>query len=98
MDEDLPDKVKKQIAKQKLPRNGDEPFKPRLRSNRREQQVLERKKVLLGPKKGEVGFVDIQGRVWVKDAAHANLPEHWDVQIDDGKGYLRIDLDGKRLP
>ncbi len=52
----------------------------------------------MGPKRGKRGYVDDQGRIWVKDHAHAGVPEHWDVQIDDGADYIRVDLSGNELP
>ena len=43
------------------------------------------------PRSGKPGSVDDQGRIWIRDRAHAKLPDHWDVQIDDGADYIRID-------
>jgi hypothetical protein len=41
--------------------------------------------------------VDVQGRIWIRDRAHADVPDHWDVQIDDGDRYIRVDNDGNQL-
>jgi hypothetical protein len=46
------------------------------------------------PKRGKRGYVDDQGRIWIKDRAHADVPDHWDVQIDDGEDYIRVDQNG----
>ena len=50
-----------------------------------------------GPKAGKKGVVDDQGNIWIRDRAHAGVPDHWDVQIDDGDGYFRMGLDGNQL-
>jgi hypothetical protein len=42
--------------------------------------------------------VDTQGRIWLRDEAHAGLPEHFDVQEDGGRHRTRVGLDGNRLP
>lgn len=56
--------------------------------------MIARKAVSKGPKRGLIGHVDIHGRVWIKDRAHGNVPDHWDVQLDDGNDYIRVGLDG----
>ena len=97
---DLPEKVKKQIQKLRLPQLGDEPFEPQLVGKRRgakNDKEMKRAVVQYGPKMGEVGFVDSTGRIWVKNRAHAHVPDHWDVQIDGGKDYIRVRYDGQRF-
>ncbi len=94
----LPSKIIDQMAKAGLPSSGPHPFNPKLVRNRQGDQVIEKKAVTKGPKRGKRGYVDDQGRIWIKDAAHAGLPEHWDVQIDDGDNYVRIDPTGNELP
>jgi hypothetical protein len=59
------------------------------------EQVIEKRAVQSGPKAGKKGYVDDQGRIWVKDRAHAGLPDHWDVQSDGGDNYIRVDLNGE---
>jgi hypothetical protein len=58
---------------------------------------MEKKTIQEGPKKGKRGFVDELGRIWVKDRAHAGVPDHWDVQLDDGADYIRVGLDGEEI-
>jgi len=44
-------------------------------------------------------FVDVGGRIWIKDRAHGEYPDHWDVQEDGGeRGRTRVDSQGNILP
>jgi hypothetical protein len=95
---DLPEKIVEQMEKAGLPLSGAHPFKPKLTRNKRGEQVIEKKAPTKGPKCGKRGYVDDQGRIWIKDRAHADVPDHWDVQIADGEDYVRIDQDGNELP
>jgi hypothetical protein len=90
-------KIDNQIDKAGLPRGGKEPFIPKLGKNKRGDPILEKATVQRGPKKGKKGYVDTQGRIWIKDRAHAGDPDHWDVQEDSGKTYIRVDLNGNPL-
>jgi hypothetical protein len=94
----LPKKVQEQMTRAGLPTAGTVPFVPRLITNRRGDAVIEKAEVMHGPKKGKRGYVDTQGRIWIKDRAYAGDPDHWDVQIDAGLDYFRVDLDGDLLP
>jgi hypothetical protein len=94
---DFPDKLQRQIEKAGLPMAGQCPFVPRLEQNRKGETILAKGEVKPGPKRGKVGYLDAQGRIWLKDRAHADVPDHWDVQEDGGKGYFRVDLNGDRL-
>jgi hypothetical protein len=62
----LPQKVVEQIAKAGLPTTGTHPFRPRLVQNWRGEQVIEKKAVANGPKQNKKGYVDDQGRIWVR--------------------------------
>jgi hypothetical protein len=93
----LPQKIIEQIKKAALPGGGPHPFRPRLTTNRRGEQVIEKKAAAKGPKKGKRGYVDDQGRIWIKDRSHAGLPDHWDVQIDDGDDYIRVDQNDNEI-
>jgi len=95
---ELPDKIDKQIDKAGLPRGGAVPFDPKLEINKRGKLVIGKDTVTNGPKKGKKGFVDTRGRIWIKDRAHAGDPDHWDVQEDGGKEYIRVGLQGNLLP
>ncbi|WP_262264679.1 polymorphic toxin type 17 domain-containing protein [Pantoea dispersa] len=69
-----------------LPCEGEYPFIPPIDWRKSEQ-----------PKKGEGhGFVDINGREWVRDTLHKN---HWDVQdVKKGAGrYRNVNDDGNIL-
>jgi hypothetical protein len=90
----LPQKIIDQIRKAGLPTGGEFPFKPKLARNRAGQQVIEKKAVTHGPKASKRGYMDEDGRIWIKDRAHGDTPEHWDVQLDNGRDYLRVDQDG----
>ena len=94
----LPQKVIDQMRKAELPTGGQLPFQPKLITNRNGEQIIEKRSVANGPKKGKRGYVDELGRTWIKDRSHASLPDHWDVQIDDGNDYMRVDLDGNLIP
>jgi len=96
--EETSDKVQKQVKKLQLPTGGKVAFVAKLIKNRRGQLEIERAAVLHGPRKGKIGYVDVQGRIWLKDYAHAGYPDHWDVQLDAGKDYMRVGFDGEPLP
>jgi hypothetical protein len=80
-----------------LPSIGTHPFTPSLVKNRNNEDIIEKRAPSKGPKRGKRGYVDDQGRIWIRDRAHANVPEHWDVQIDDGEDYIRVDLNGNEV-
>ena len=90
----MPEKVKNQIKKKRLPISGETPFKPKLKTNKKGIKQMETAEVKYGPKKGKKGVVDTKGRIWIKDEAHAGYPEHWDVQINNGSDYFRVGMDG----
>jgi hypothetical protein len=94
----LPQKIQDQMRDAGLPSIGREPFKPKLVRNRAGEQIIDKRSVAFGPKCGKRGYVDVQGRIWVRDRAHADVPDHWDVQIDAGADYIRIGLDGEIIP
>lgn len=93
----LPQKIIDQMVKAGLPINGEYSFRPKLITNYRGQRMIAKRSVLRGPKKGKKGYVDEDGHIWIKDHAHGGMPDHWDVQIDDGDGYIRVNLDGNIL-
>jgi len=89
-----PPKVAAQMAKRGLPNGGQTPFVPKLIKGPKGDLIMDSAEVTIpgvGPK---VGFVDDQGRIWVRDNAHAGYPQHWDVQINGGKDYFRVGMDG----
>lgn len=98
MAKSLPAKIEKQIDKAGLPRGGAVPFDAELDKNKQGEQVIKKETVTHGPKQGKRGYLDTQGRIWIKDRAHADDPDHWDVQEDGGKRYIRVDLQGNLLP
>lgn len=97
MADDYPEKVQQQIDKAGLPTVGAFPFRPKLVRNQAGEDIIEKREVKKGPKRGKRGYVDDQGRIWLKDRAHGDVPDHWDVQIDDGEDYFRVDLDGNKV-
>lgn len=98
MASELPQKVKDQIKKAELPTGGQHPFKPKLVKNRKGEEIIEKRAIKQGPKTGKRGYVDEQDRIWIKDRAHGRLPDHWDVQINEGDDYFRVDIDGDEIP
>ena len=98
MANELPPKIERQIDKAGLPRGGAVPFDPKLELNPRGQQIIKKDIVTHGPIKGKKGYVDADGRIWIKDRAHASDPDHWDVQENGGATYFRVDLQGNLLP
>ena len=91
------EKIDRQIEKAGLPCVGPVPFVPLLGQNTNGRPVIQKAAVTHGPKRGKIGYVDSTGRIWVKDRAHAGDPDHWDVQVDGGVEYFRIDLHGRPL-
>jgi len=63
----------------------------------RGEPIIRKARIQHGPKLGTKGFVDTQGRIWIKDRAHAGDPDHWDVQEEGGRTYFRVDFDGNKL-
>jgi hypothetical protein len=94
----LSDKIEKQIRNQGLPTGGAVPFQPKLDTNNKGKQIIKKGMVTHGLKKGKRGYVDTNGRIWIKDRAHAGDPDHWDVQENGGKKYFRVDPQGNLLP
>lgn len=93
----LPQKVEEQLKHAGLPDCGQVPFVPELSKNRRGETIVKKARIQFGPKKDKVGYVDKDRRIWVRDVAHAGLPDHWDVQIDGGRDYLKVDDQGNQL-
>ena len=93
----LPRKIRDQIIKANLPIQGSFSFRPMLGVNRRGDAIIQKGEVHDGPKAGKRGWVDEIGRIWIRDYAHADLPDHWDVQLPDGTDYLRVDMKGELL-
>ncbi len=98
MAKDSSGKIERQIDNAGLPRGGGVPFIPALEKNKKGKLIIKKATVLHGPKKGKKGFVDTNGRIWIKDRAHAGDPDHWDVQEDGGIKYFRVDMNGNALP
>lgn len=92
-----PSKIDGQITRAGLPTGGDVPFIPALEKNRRGDDIIKKATILYGPRKGKRGFVNVYGRIWVKDRAHADVPDHWDVQEDHGRDYIRVSLNGEKI-
>lgn len=97
MSSNLPQKIIDQMRKAGLPTTGTHPYRPKLTNNQKGEQIIEKRAVGTGPKQGKRGYVDEQGRIWIRDRAHAHVPDHWDVQIDDGDSYIRVDDNGNQL-
>src|SRR5262245_47284259 len=91
------DKVEKQIDKAGLPTTGTFPFEPKIEKNKVGEKIIAKSVIIHGPKKGKRGYLDILGRIWIKDRAHGDDPDHWDIQEDGGKSYFRVDLHGNLL-
>lgn len=90
-------KIDKQIEKAGLPTSGAIPFLPQLDKNKKGDSIIRRGTITHGPKKGKRGYVDTNGRIWIKCLAHGSYPDHWDVQEDGGLSYFRVDQDGNVL-
>lgn len=93
----LPQKIIEQINGAGLPTAGRHSFNPRLTRNKKGKPIIQKKTVQKGRKKGKKGFVDDQDRIWVRDRSHAGLPDHWDVQLNEGADYMRIGMDGEEI-
>jgi hypothetical protein len=95
---ELPPKVKAQLEKAQLPQGGEHPFEPKLTRNKSGEMIIDKKPVEYGPRAGAKGYVDQQGRIWVRGEAHGNIPTYWDVEIDGRKTYMNVGLDGTYEP
>jgi hypothetical protein len=73
----LPAKVQRQIEETGVPSGGQTPFKPKLKKNRKGDLEMEKGVILEGPKRGKKGFVDEDGRIWIRDPGHSGYPDHW---------------------
>lgn len=65
------DKINKQIKRAGLPTGGEVPFEPKLVKNRNGDSTVKKDRITQGPKRGKFGYVDVKGRIWIKDRAHA---------------------------
>lgn len=93
------EKIHQQLLTAGLPTTGNMPFHPQLDINKKGEKIIKKAPVQHGPKKGKYGYVDTKGRIWIKDPAHGQYPDHWDVQENGGKkGYVRVDYQGNILP
>jgi hypothetical protein len=90
-------KIEKQIKRARLPTGGTVPFVPKLSKNRQDDERITKRAVPFGPRRGKKGFVDENDRIWIRDRAHSGYPDHWDVQLDGGQDYLKVDYDGNKL-
>src|SRR5688572_23056552 len=97
MAKQLPQKLIDQMKHAGLPLAGTEPFVPKLTKNKRGDDIIQKRTVKAGARGLKVGWVDVLGRVWIRDWAHADLPDHWDVQLAGGESYIRIDDNGNIL-
>ena len=89
------EKIEEQIRKAGLPTSGAMPHTPHLDKNRNGQPIIKKDTVGHGPKKGKRGYVDTNGRIWIRDRAHGKYSDHWDVQKNGGKkGHIRVDPQG----
>src|SRR5690606_14492186 len=94
--EGLPNKVRKQIEKAQLPLGGETPFRPKLTTKRGQTQIATAE-VTHGPRSGEIGRVDTEGRIWLRDKPHAGYPAHWDVQQNGGRSHTNVGFDGNPI-
>jgi hypothetical protein len=91
--------IDKQIKKAGLPTGGSVPFIPRLDKNKKGKPIIRKATIQGGPRKGKKGYVDTNGRIWVRDRAHGKYPDHWDIQENGGKkGHTRVGDDGEIIP
>jgi hypothetical protein len=96
---DLPEGVEEQIKKAGLPTGGSMPFIPKLDKNKKGKQIIKKATIQHGPRKGKKGYVDSEGKIWIRDRAHGKYPDHWDVQENGGKiGRTRVGDDGEPIP
>jgi hypothetical protein len=95
--DDLPQKLIDQVDAAGLPTGGGFPFRPRITKNSSGDRIIEKRSIKKGPRAGKKEFVDVQGNIWIRDRAHAGMPDHWDVQIDEGGDYFRVGLDGNKI-
>ncbi len=91
--------IDKQIKKVGLPSRGSVPFIPQLDKNKKGKLIIRKGTIQGGPKKGKKGYVDSEGKIWIRDRAHGRYPDHWEVQENGGKkGRTRVGDDGEVIP
>jgi hypothetical protein len=94
----LPDKIRKQMEKAGLPPGGVMPFHPKLDQNKKGEPIISKETIQYGPRKGKKGYVDSNGKIWIRDKAHGKYPDHWDIQENGGKkGRTRADDNGNLI-
>jgi hypothetical protein len=93
----IPKEVLDRMQKQGLPTNGEHPFVPKWRNNKRGKPDLIVASLTHGPNKGDSGFLDAYKRIWIRDRAHSSVPDHWDVEENGGQEYFRVDNQGNIL-
>lgn len=95
----LPEGVEKQIQKAGLPTRGSVPFVPKLEKNKKGKLIIKKVTIQHGPRKGKKGYVDSNGKIWIRDRAYGKYPDHWDLQENGGeKGRTRVGDDGEPIP
>lgn len=97
MSSQLPQKIIDQMKRVGLPESGACPFAPLIVHNRKGDPIIDKRSPGKGTRTKKLGYVDDQGRIWIRDHAHGPYPEHWDVQVNDGDDYFRVDLNGNVL-
>jgi len=98
MADDLPEEIDRQIRKAGLPTGGSFPFIPKLDTNLKGRPIIRKETIQGGPRKGKKGYVDSDGKIWIRDRAHGGYPDHWDVQENGGTQNRRVGDDGEPLP
>lgn len=87
------------LKKAGLPTHGALAFEPEFDTSKKGETIIKKARVEYGPKAGKYGYVDTQGRIWVKERAHGKYADHWYVQENGGKlGRTRVNSDGNILP
>lgn len=74
-------------------------FKPKFEKNKGGKWILMKKPApaAKGNAKDREGWVDEEGRIWIRNYAHAGYPDHWDVQMDGGATYMNVKVDGSPM-
>jgi hypothetical protein len=84
------------IAELQLPTGGTVRFVPKvIKKNGKLQIERAEATAAKGNARGKSGWLDVEGRIWIRNYAHAGYPDHWDVQINLGADYINVTLLGE---
>lgn len=97
--DELPETVQQQMLRYELPVIGNVAFQPALVGSKNIDggMAIQTTAIESGPHEGRIGFVDIDGRVWVRVRSQSTDFKFWHVQTNDPNQSFRIDNNGNKI-